>query len=318
MSVYTPINQQQLEQFLTEYSLGTLVDFSGIKAGIQNTNYAVNTTQGKFILTVFESLTIQDLSGFFDFLAHLDKHKFPAPKPQVNKEGQFFISIKGKPAAFFNCLAGRSIDIPSIKQCGEIGEYLAKLHRCSEKYCLPVLNLKALVACQSTFEKIRSYLNNKEIVLLEDEIKFQTTYSLPDLPRGIIHADLFRDNVLFENGHVSGILDFYNACEDYYLFDIAVTCNDWCIENNMINWQKINSLKIGYEKFRKLSADENIHFLVFLRRAALRFWLSRLDHAINPNYGALILEKDPVVFQRLLENYQLVEDEKSGRIPKKN
>ncbi len=318
MSVYTPINQQQLEQFLTEYSLGTLVDFSGIKAGIQNTNYAVNTTQGKFILTVFESLTIQDLSGFFDFLAHLDKHKFPAPKPQVNKEGQFFISIKGKPAAFFNCLAGRSIDIPSIKQCGEIGEYLAKLHRCSEKYCLPVQNSKDLDVCQSTFDKIRSHLNNKDSNLLESELKFQRTCFLPDLPRGIIHADLFRDNVLFENGYVSGILDFYNACEDYYLFDIAVACNDWCAENGAINWQKYNALKAGYEKFRKLSADENIHFLVFLRRAALRFWLSRLDHAINPNYGELILEKDPVVFQRLLENYQLVEDEKSGRIPKKN
>ncbi len=318
MSVYTHINQQQLEQFLTEYSLGSMVGFSGIQAGIQNTNYAVNTTQGKFILTVFESLTIQELSGFFDFLAHLDKHKFPAPKPQVNKEGQFFISIKGKPAAFFNCLDGRSIDIPSINQCGEIGGYLAKLHCCSENYCLPVLNSKDLVACQSTFDKIRSYLNNKEIVLLEDEIKFQTTYSLPDLPWGIIHADLFRDNVLFEKGHVSGILDFYNACEDYYLFDIAVACNDWCIENNTINWQKINSLRTGYEKIRKLSEDENIHFLVFLRRAALRFWLSRLDHSINPNYGELTLEKDPVVFQCLLENYKALEDKRPECITKKN
>jgi homoserine kinase type II len=236
----------------------------------------------------------------------------------VNKEGQFFISIKGNPAAFFNCLAGRSIDIPSIKQCGEIGEYLAKLHRCSEIYCLPVQNSKDLDVCQSTFDKIRSHLNNKDSNLLESELKFQRTCFLPDLPRGIIHADLFRDNVLFENGYVSGILDFYNACEDYYLFDIAVACNDWCAENGAINWQKYNALKAGYEKFRKLSADENIHFLVFLRRAALRFWLSRLDHAINPNYGELILEKDPVVFQRLLENYQLVEDEKSGRIPKKN
>ncbi|MEE9337526.1 MAG: hypothetical protein V3U87_05555, partial [Methylococcaceae bacterium] len=118
--------------------------------------------------------------------------------------------------------------------------------------------------------------------------------------------------------HVSGILDFYNACEDYYLFDIAVACNDWCIENNTINWQKINSLRTGYEKIRKLSEDENIHFLVFLRRAALRFWLSRLDHSINPNYGELTLEKDPVVFQCLLENYKALEDKRPECITKKN
>lgn len=306
MSVYTHIDQQQLEQYLSEYSLGDLVDFSGIQEGIQNTNYVVNTTQGKFILTIFESLTTQDLPCFLGLLIHLCKKKYPAPKPQTSIKGQFFIFVKGKPAAFFNCLSGQSIVNPSIEQCREIGEYLAKLHGCSEKYFLQIQNSKDLANGQSTFDKIRPFLNKKDSSLLESELTFQSTYPLPDMPRGIIHADLFRDNVLFDNGRVSGILDFYNACDEYYLFDIAVTCNDWCVENGVINEQKFNALKAGYEKIRKFSEDENIHFPVFLRRAALRFWLSRLDHQFNPKEGALTLKKDPVVFQRILENYRNV------------
>jgi len=304
MSVYTLINQQQLEHLLTQYSLGVLDSFEGIQAGIQNTNYAVNTTQGDYILTVFESLSPPDLSCYFDFQLHLCNNAFPAPKPQLNKKDQFLIFIQGKPAAFFNRLPGSSTDTSTLEQCGEVGEYLAKLHVGSKEYNLPVRSSKNLAACQSIFERIKPYLNINEISLLESELTFQTTYPLPNIPKGIIHADLFKDNVLFDKGHISGIIDFYNACEDYYLFDIAVTCNDWCIKNGSFNQQKFNAFKAGYEKFRILNEDENIHFQVFLRRAALRFWLSRLDHKINPTKGTLTLKKDPVVFQHILENHR--------------
>ena len=204
----------------------------------------------------------------------------------------------------FNCLPGQSIETPSIDQCFEIGQYLAKLHLLSASSGFCKQNSKALIGCQKIFDGIKHTLPEYELNLLRSELDFQTTYTLPILPQGIIHADLFKDNVLFDQGKVSGILDFYNACNDYFLFDIAVTCNDWCVKNKSVNQQKLNALLSGYQEVRMLTESEKKHLPVFLRLAALRFWLSRLEHQLNPKEGDLTLEKDPLVFQRLLENYQ--------------
>jgi homoserine kinase type II len=303
VSVYTRISYQQLEHLLSKYSLGTLISFSGIQSGIQNTNYAVNTTQGRFILTIFESLTKQEIPPFLDLLCYLCLNNFPAPKPQIDQVGRDIVSINEKPAAIFICLVGRSIDKPSIRQCGEIGEYLAKMHVCSKDSTFQVENTKDLSACQAIFDRIRPALNRRENLLLKSELAFQAEYLLPDLPQGIIHADLFRDNVLFYKGCVSGILDFYNACRGYFIYDIAIACSDWCTEEGVVNQKKINAFRAGYEKVRELTKEEDVHFSVFLRRAVMRFWLSRLEHQVNPKKGELTLAKDPVVFQTLLEHY---------------
>jgi len=304
MSVYTLVNQRQLEDFLNIYSLGTLIHYTGIQAGIVNTNYLMATTQGEFILTLFESLTVKELPCFLLLLDHLCHNNFPAPQPQTCKAGHKLSSLNGRPAALFKRLPGQSIDSPSIVQCTELGEYLAKLHLCCKHYNINKQNPKNLAGSQSVFNKIKSQLSKDDIVLLNSELNFQSTYVLPELPRGIIHADLFKDNVLFERGRISGIVDFYDACTDSFLFDIAVTCNDWCVENETINQQKLNAFLSGYQKHRPLHDDEVKHLPVFLRLAALRFWLSRLDHQLKPKAGELTLFKDPLVFRHLLEYYR--------------
>ena len=304
MSVYTTVSQQQLKEFLALYRLGNLISFQGIKDGIENTNYTVNTTQGNFILTIFESLSTQELPCYLLLMDYLAENDFPAPQPHKCENGRYLNFLIAKPAALFNCLSGHSVENPSYSQCEEIGVYLARLHLCSEEYDFRKQNSKNLAGCQAVFDRIRNTLSKGDIKLLNSELNFQATYSLPVLPQGLIHADLFRDNVLFNNGSISGILDFYNACNDCFLFDIAITCNDWCLDNEIINPQKIKALLSGYTKIRALSENEKKHFPVFLRRAALRFWLSRLEHLLNPKEGELTLAKDPLVFRRLLEYHR--------------
>jgi len=308
MSVYTRINHSQLQDFLNLYSLGTLIEFSGIQAGIENTNYKVSSSQGDFILTLFESLTAEQLPCYFKLLNQLNQSSFPAPKPQPFKADNFIHTLLGKPAAIFNCLPGQSIEAPSLQQCAEIGEYLAKLHLLSPASDFHKENPKNLKGCQQTFNKIKAQLTEQDINLLESELSFQSICLLPNLPQGVIHADLFKDNVLFYQGKISGILDFYNACTDYFLFDIAITCNDWCIDNALPNPHKIKALLSAYQNIKPLSTDEKQLFMVFLRRAALRFWLSRLEHQLNPKQGELTLEKDPLVFKCLLEYYKTEEN----------
>lgn len=304
MSVYTCINQQQLEQFLGLYAIGGLVDFSGIKAGMENTNYAVNTTRGKFILTVFKSLTQKQLPCYLQLLTHLCQQGFPAPQPQKSQAGQVLNSLKGKPAALFNCLSGQSIERPLSGQCTEMGAYLATLHLSAQASGFYKKNPKNLRACQAIFNKISARLSRNDHAVIRSELDFQLSYCLPVLPQGVIHADLFRDNVLFEQDRLRGIVDFYNACHDYYVFDIAITVNDWCVDDDAINAEKFKDLLAGYQQIRRLSREELQHLQVFFRLAALRFWISRLEHQLNPREGELVLQKDPWVFRRLLEFHQ--------------
>ena len=304
MSVYTPVLSQQLQDFLNLYSLGSLIEYSGIQAGIENTNYRVTSSKGHFILTIFESLSIQALADYLNLLNYLSQSNFPAPKPQLSKSGSFVNKLQGKPAAFFNCLPGHSIENPSESDCSKMGECLAKLHRVSQSSGFDKKNLKDLKGCEQTFNNIKHYLSHRDIELLSSELTFQLNYALPSLPRGVIHADLFKDNVLFNQGSVSAVLDFYNACDDYYLFDIAVACNDWCVENNTVNQQKIQNFLQGYQKIRPLTQNESAHLFVFLRRAALRFWLSRLEHQLSPKQGELTLIKDPLIFRTILEQHK--------------
>lgn len=304
MSVYTPINQQQVKSFLTLYSLGTLIEYSGIQAGIENTNYLIHTSKGKYILTIYESLTASELPYFLQLLEHLCSNNFPAPKLQFCNSRELFTTLQGKPAALFSCLPGTSNHNPSAIQCSVIGEYLAKLHLSTDNCHFNKPNLNNLHGCQSLFDRLQSSLSKTDYQLISSELSFQQSCLIPELPCGIIHADLFKDNVLFEQGTVSGIVDFYDACHDYFLFDIAITCNDWCVDMAEINQEKLTGLLSGYSKYRPLTQDEIDCFPVFLRLAALRFWLSRLEHQLNPRQSELTLAKDPLVFRSLLEYHR--------------
>ena len=300
MSVYTSISQSQLKLFLKNYSLGELIDFSGIQAGIENTNYLVTTEKGNFILTIYESLITSEVPKFLLLLDRLANTKFLVPKPQANISGDQLSTLKDKPAAIFNCLPGHSINNPTIDQCCEIGEFLAQLHQ-HRQTNIDNTNPNNLTGCQTVFNEIQPSLSKQDITLIRSELYYQSSYILPDLPKGVIHADLFKDNVLFDQGKISGILDFYNACNEVFIFDIAVTVNDWCMENTSINSQKFNALISGYQKVRSLTENETRHLPIFLRLTALRFWLSRIEHQLNAKKGELTLIKDPLIFRRILE-----------------
>jgi len=304
MSVYTPINLQQLEQFLQQYTLGRLIQFSGIQAGIENTNYRVTTTRGDYILTLFESLSSQELPAYLSLIKQLNQSGFPAPEPYACKQSRFINNLADKPATLFSCLPGQSIDAPTASQCSEIGIYLAKLHLLSSSTEFYKQNAKNISGCQQLFKQIKTQLAEADIHLLQAELNYQSSYDLPDIPKGIIHADLFKDNVLFNQGHISAILDFYNACNDCFLFDIAVTGNDWCVVNGVLDHQKLTAFISGYQIIRQLTDNEKKHITAFFRLAALRFWLSRVEHQLNPKAGELTLEKDPLVFKQLLKQYR--------------
>ena len=300
MSVYTPVSRSQLDQFFSSYALGDVIGFEGIEDGINNTNYFVATTQGDFVLTLFETLTAGELPHFIKLLSHLVEHAIPCPEPQPDLQAKVLRELNNKPAAVFKRLSGAASTSPSIVQCREIGRQLANLHRCTQNYAFPITNDYDLNGCISLANKIDARLSAADRALINDELGFQAANTSDDLPLGVIHADLFRDNVLFVGNRLSGLLDFYSACTGALLFDIAITANDWCCENGAINPDKMAALLSAYQSLRPLTTTEKQHWQTLLRAAALRFWLSRLEHQLYPRPGDLIQQKDPLVFKQLL------------------
>ncbi len=300
MAVYTRVTHAQLDKFIQNYNIGQVTGFEGIKDGIDNSNFLITTTKGNFILTLFESLSLEQLPDYLELLIYLNSHKIACPSPVSNRQSIFLSSLNNKPAVIFKCLPGVAVKSPDILHCQAIGEQLAKIHVWSQNHHFPISNNRNLAWCEKTWTTIQPQLNQIDYMLLQDEIDFQLSFSLPEMPEGLIHGDLFRDNAFFIDHKVSGILDFYNACTDYWLLDIAITINDWCMENDKMNHKKINSLLSGYEKIRPLMTNEKHNLTVFLRRAALRFWLSRLDHQLNPKQGQITQIKNPLTFKNIL------------------
>ena len=300
MSVYTRITRPQLDQFFSAYTLGEVVSFEGITDGIDNTNYFVTTTQGGFVLTLFESLTVDDLPHVLKLLSHLGKNSLPCPCPQSDRQGNSLRLLNGKPAAVFRRLSGAATAAPSVLHCQEIGLQLASLHRCTQDYVFPIKSGNDLSWCKTVLGKVGAHLSAADRELIDDELAFQAENSAVNLPRGVIHADLFRDNVLFDDERLSGLLDFYSACTDTLLLDVAITANDWCCDNGTVNNEKFRALLAAYESLRPLEPLEKQHWPILLRAAALRFWLSRLEHQCYPRPGEITQQKDPLIFRRIL------------------
>ena len=304
MSVYTQITRPQLDQFFSTYALGEVIGFEGIQDGINNTNYFVETTQGSFVLTLFETLAADELPHFIRLLSHLVKHNIPCPEHQPDRQAKVLRELNNKPAAVFKRLPGIATTSPSIEQCQEIGVQLANVHRCTQHYVFPIKNNNGPDWCKKLLNKIEVRLSATDLALIKDELLFQTANSSADLPQGVIHADLFRDNVLFVDNQLSGILDFYSGYTGTRLFDIAITANDWCCENGDINPDKLTALLSAYESLRPLEQLEKQHWQTMLRAAALRFWLSRLEHQLHPRPGDIIQQKDPLIFRQLLQQHR--------------
>jgi homoserine kinase type II len=301
MSVYTTLTEVEVAAFLKRYSVGTLVELKGIAAGIENTNYFVTTTHGRYVLTVFERLSAADLPFYLDLMTHLARHGIPCPAPIADRGNEALGALKGKPAALVTRLAGAALAAPRPEHCAEVGAILADMHLAAQSFRDGPPNPRGAPWRVATAPQVMPFLDAPRRALLQSELEFQARHDDVSLPRGPVHADLFRDNVLFDGDTVGGVIDFYFAGVDTFLFDLAVTVNDWCIAaDGEIDQARAAALLRAYHATRPLHRAERDAWPVAMRAAALRFWLSRLYDFYLPRPGELVHAHDPEHFRRIL------------------
>jgi homoserine kinase type II len=302
MSVYTKVTESELGDWLKAYPVGTLVELKGIAAGIENTNYFVTTTRGRYVLTLFERLPAKDLPFYLGLMAHLARHGVPCPSPLADRSNRLLSELNGKPAALVTRLPGAVVLQPSAEHCAEVGAVLANMHLAGQSYAGALDNPRGPKWWRETAPRVASFLDEHRRRLLEAELAFQSRHRLRSLPRGPVHADLFRDNVLFEGPRIGGMVDFYFAGVDAWLFDVAVTLNDWCVHaDGKVDQPRAAALLGAYHAVRPFTAVERGAWPVMLRAASLRFWLSRLYDFHLPRPGELVHAHDPEHFRRILE-----------------
>lgn len=304
MSVYTTVSAAQLAEWLKNYSLGQLLDMQGIASGIENNNYFVTTTRGKFVLTLFEKLHASDLPYYMHLMAHLANHGFPSPKPVANYANEFIGQLRGKPASIVSYLPGKSVVDVTPEQCTEAGTILADMHLAAQGYTQRMTNPRGPHWWQIYSQQLLPKVSPEEAQLIQSELAFQSQHRHDALPRGVIHGDLFRDNVLFEDGRIGGVIDFYFACNDVLLYDVAICANDWCMRADAtMEPARLSALLRGYRAERALNEVEKAAWPVMLRAAAFRTWLGRLGYNHFPMQGEMTHTKDAGLYKRLLEQH---------------
>ena len=304
MSVFTPVSDSQLAVWLKNYSVGALTALEPVASGIENTNYFVTTTQGRYVLTLYERLPAAELPFYLELMAHLARHGIPCPAPIADLGDRYLSSLNGKPATLVTRLTGVSLEIPGAADCAELGALLARMHLAGRSYDGYLENPRGPKWWRSAAAQVGPHLEPARAAQLEAELAFQSQHRFPDLPRGAVHADLFRDNALFDSGRISGVFDFYFAGIDCFAYDLAVCANDWCLVEPERDWRldepKTLALLGAYHAVRPLQAAERGAWPVLLRAAALRFWLSRLHDMHLPRSGVLVKVHDPEHFREIL------------------
>jgi homoserine kinase type II len=302
MSVFTTVTPDQLGEWLRAYPLGELLELQGIASGITNTNYFVTTTTGRYVLTLFEKNAADELPYFLDLMGHLAERGIPCPRPVLNYDGESLGQLNGKPAALVSCLRGHSIESATVEHCAEVGRVLAEMHLAGRSFPQFMANPRGEAWRRETAARVMQFLSADDQAMLREELAFEAGLALEALPHGVIHADLFRDNVLFEDDLLGGVIDFYYACNDILLYDVAIAVNDWCsAENGEIDEVRLLALLHAYHAVRPLTAVEHVVWTGMLRIAALRFWLSRLYDLHFPQEGEIIHAKDPNFFRHILK-----------------
>ena len=308
MSVYTSISEEEFSEILKIYDLGNLVSYQGIQAGIENTNYFITTTKGEYVFTLFENINQQELKFYISLLQELSLTGIACPQPQQNLSQQTINEIKNKPFTIVSRLDGQNISSVNGHQCKAIAIELAKFHTTPFSFYDPTTctlqNKQGTEWREKTAKNLLDKIPPYEANLILGELKFYQSFDDSKLPKGIIHADLFKDNALFEENHLCGIIDFYDACYDSYLYDVAITVNAWCSEKNgKLNKKLESAFLVAYQSIRPFSNTELKAWPIMLRIAAMRFWLSRLEDALIQREGVLTHYKDPKEYQRILENH---------------
>jgi homoserine kinase type II len=306
MSVFTKVSHAELQQFLQRYPLGELIGYQGIGEGVENTNYFVDTREGRWVLTLFERLNYADLPFFLGLMEHLAHRGFPSAMPVPGNDGSALTELHGKPAALVMRLSGQSVLFPNLAQCAAVGRVLGEMHVLGQSYAGRCRNDRGVAWRHATAQALIPKTDADSRALIEGELDAQTELDLTALPQGVIHADLFKDNVLFVEDRLSGVIDFYYACNDALLYDLAVTLNDWCTEaDGRVNGARAHALLEAYRARREPEMAERAAWPLVLRAAAFRFYLSRLYDWTFPREGDLVHVKDPAQYRRILEQHRI-------------
>ena len=306
MAVFTEVSPLEASGLITALGLGALQSLQGATSGIENTNYFVGTDQGDYVLTLFERLRFEQLPFYLELMRHLAQRGIPVPAPQADEHGVILHTLKGKPAAVVTRLKGRNQLAPQAADCAQVGAMLARMHLAGQDYPAHQPNLRGLSWWNETIPVVVPYLDPVQRELIESELAYQQTLAASSayqgLPQGAIHADLFRDNVMFDGPALSGFFDFYFAGCDTFGFDIAVCLNDWCIDlaTGQLDQVRAQAFVAAYDEQRRLSDDELALLPALLRSAALRFWTSRLWDFHLPRDAAMLQAHDPTHFERVL------------------
>ncbi|CAA9412274.1 MAG: Homoserine kinase [uncultured Ramlibacter sp.] len=310
MAVFTEVAHDEARELMQRLGLGELRELRGIQGGIENTNYFATTEldgrSREWVLTVFERLGFEQLPFYLHLMKHLAQRGIPVPDPAQDRNGDLLHTVCGKPAAVVNKLRGHSELHPTAAQCASVGEMLARMHLAARDFDRSQPNLRGLAWWNETVPVVLPFVDPAQASLLRSELAFQNHVAASSataaLPRGPIHADLFRDNVMFEDGVLTGLFDFYFAGVDSWLFDIAVCLNDWCIDlaTGAHDAGRFAALLGAYSRVRPLSSAERQLLPAMLRAGALRFWVSRLWDFHLPREASLLKAHDPDHFERVL------------------
>ena len=309
MSVFTPVSTEALTPWLHRYNAGTCTNLTPIAEGVENTNYFLDTSQGRYVLTLFERLDPAALPFYLGLMHTLAAKGVSAPAPLADSTGKLFSSLCGKPAAIVSRLAGKPTDTPGLAHCAALGDWLARMHLALADFSPAIPNPRGIAWRAETARQVRPLLAADTRELLDRSLQKFDADATFDLPRGVIHADLFRDNALWSNAAsqgqsttLSGVIDFYFACADDWLFDLAVTANDWCLKaDGSLDPARCSALLTAYHAHRPLTSVERAAWPTLLGRAALRFWLSRLADLHLPRSGEMVKVKDPEEFRVILD-----------------
>lgn len=311
MAVYTDITEDDLRDFLTQYEVGELTSYKGIAEGVENSNFLLHTTREPLILTLYEKRVERaDLPFFLGLMQHLADRGLSCPLPLPRRDGALLGELSGRPAALISFLEGMWLRKPEAKHCREVGRALAQMHLAGEGFQLTRPNALSLEGWKTLWEKSAARADEVEAGLEEEigsELAYLDSCWPRDLPFGVIHADLFQDNVFFLGDQLSGLIDFYFACNDMLAYDVAICLNAWCFEKDgSYNLTKGMALLEGYDAVRPLSRQERDALPVLCRGSALRFFLTRLYDWLTTPEGALVVKKDPLEYLRKLRFHRSI------------
>jgi len=309
MAIYTQLSENNLKEFFSKYNLGKIISYHGIKEGIENTNYFIQAEKNKFILTIYERrVDKKDLPFFIGLMKNLFNSNFPSPEPIINKNGSYITEILGKKAAVVSFLNGSTKKSLTPANCHDVGMNTAKLHMITKNLSVRRENRLSVSAWRKIYQKIKNDCSkiHKDLPLIIERNLDVIEKNWPkNIPSGIIHADLFPDNIFFKNNKLTGIIDFYFSCYDYYAFEIAICLNALCFEglneNLSFNVTKAKKFIDGYSSIRKLSEEEKKSLKILCQGAAMRFLLTIVFDYLNVIEGAIVKVKDPIEYLKRLE-----------------